>query len=65
MRTLKNNHLEVFIDDNAKYTGTRFDHTLLISQVILDNEHTFLGIEKTPAGTGTGGVGLYSGWLWK
>lgn len=65
MRILKNNHLEIFIDDNTKYTGTRFDHTLLISQVILDNEHTFLGIEKTPAGTGTGGVGLYSGWLWK
>ena len=54
MRILKNNHLEIFIDDNTKYTGTRFDHTLLISQVILDNEHTFLGIEKTPAGTGTG-----------
>ncbi len=64
MIALDNGMIRVEIDDRSAYRGTRFDHTLLISQVCLKG-HTFLGIERTPAGTGTGGRGLYSGWLWK
>ena len=64
MITLRNGLLEADIEDNDAYRGTRFDHTLLISQVRFKG-HSFLGIERTPAGTGTGGKGLYSGWLWR
>lgn len=39
------------------YTGSRFDWTAFITQVTLDNRHTFCVPEATD-GTGTGGIGL-------
>jgi hypothetical protein len=40
------------------YQGTRFDWTAFITQVTLDDQHTFCVPESYEAGQGTGGVGL-------
>ena len=62
---LKSKNLCIDFSDIDQYLGTRFEHFHFIKQVVLDKTHTFLGIEKTINGQGTGGVGLMSGWLWK
>lgn len=56
---LFNNRLRVDIAEPAAlYHGTRFDWTGIVTQVSLDNRHTFCSVESRVAGQGTGGVGL-------
>lgn len=62
---LKSEALCITLSNIDKYLGTRFEHFPFIDQVVLDGKHTFLGMEKTINGYGTGGVGLMNGWLWK
>jgi len=57
--TLKNDRLTVEIArPGSIYTGTRFDWTAFITQVTLDQTHTFCVPESDQPGQGTGGVGL-------
>ncbi len=44
----------------AAYTGTRFDWSGFVTQVTLDNLHTFCVPEDYDPGKGTGGIGLCS-----
>lgn len=62
---LKNGRLQVeILSPGTGYTGTRFDHSGIISQVLLDGEHTFCSREWVKGGPGTGGIGLCDGWRW-
>ena len=40
------------------YRGARFDWTGFVTQVTLDQQHTFCAPEALPGGRGTGGMGL-------
>jgi hypothetical protein len=56
---LHNDRLEVEIADlGTAYQGARFDWTGFITQVTLDQTHTFCAPESLRAGEGTGGIGL-------
>lgn len=56
---LKTEHLQVEISaPGAAYAGTRFDWTGFVTQVILDQQHTFCVPEDYTPGKGTGGIGL-------
>ena len=57
--TLQNQRLKVDIADPQDTSrGTRFDRTTFITQVTLDEQHTFCAPESLKPGEGTGGVGL-------
>lgn len=43
---------------NTVYTGSRFDWSGFITQVYLDNKHTYCAYESTIPGFGTGGIGI-------
>lgn len=56
---LKNNRLKVNIGKPGMlYRGSRFDWSGFITQVILDDTHTFCVPESLVVGQGTGGCGL-------
>ena len=56
---LKNHRLEVMVAlPNQVYKGSRFDWTGFVSQVTLDDKHTFCTQESLRPDEGTGGIGL-------
>ena len=61
MIELRTDRLHVQIaEPGTLYRGSRFDWTSFITQVTLDEEHTFCTPESLVAGEGTGGIGLCS-----
>lgn len=61
---LKNSRVRIELSVLGEYDGPRFDHLPSVKQITLDDEHTFLGIERTKAGVGSRGFGLQCGFLW-
>lgn len=61
---LQNERLLTEIADAHNLDGCRFDRTLTIRQIKLDEKHTFLGVEQTKQGLGTGGFGLQFAFQW-
>lgn len=58
---LSNKHLtvDIKVPDNT-YKGSRFDRTGMVEKVILDDTHTFCGLESKIEGQGSGGRGFYN-----
>lgn len=56
---LENQRLKVEIGyPGSIYSGSRFDWTGFVTQVTLDNRHTFCTVESMKPGEGCGGIGL-------
>ena len=62
---LKNDRIFVEISNPGEYQGSRFDHLPAIRQIVLDDTHSFLGVERTKNGVGSNGFGLQCGFLWR